>query len=104
MISEETPESPLAITVTVQLGNTDNRLKQSEWHAFVVAAQDVIERSADSIHFFGAPANWAKIQNVAWIFALDSAREPKLKSALEEIRKSFKQEAVAWTSGTTVFI
>jgi hypothetical protein len=104
MTAEVNQESSTAITVTVQLGNTDNRLKQAEWHEFVLAVKYAIEQSAESVHFFGAPANWDKLQNVAWVLALNNSQQQQLQLELKRIRKEFKQEAVAWTSGTTLFL
>lgn len=89
-------------TVTLQIGNSDDKLSQKEWNHFVKEVQCLIEKHTREQHFFGGSPNWYPWQNVAWVFVCDNLQP--LKDALESTRKIFKQESVAWTVGETEFI
>jgi hypothetical protein len=92
-------------TITLQLGNSDDRLSQTRWHAYVEAVRVLLEHSPGiQVHFFGAPPNWAPWQNVAWVFTAPLAALPDLKTALSEIRQDYAQDSIAWTQGETNFI
>ncbi len=91
-------------TITLQLGNTDNKLTQQEWAEFVRRMRGVIESHEVTIHFFGAPPNWEPWQNVAWVLDCEEGILPDLKAAIRELRSGFRQKSVAWTEGVTEFI
>ena len=92
------------MTVTIQIGNSDDKLTQPEWAAYVLAMRNHILTYAAQVHFFGAPANWERWQNVAWVVEVSENNTPGLKQAIEIVRKTFRQESVAWTDGTTELI
>lgn len=89
-------------TVTLQIGNSDNKLTQEEWHYFVAECQKSIEKHAKEIHFFGGSPNWYPWQNVAWIFCGDNFNT--LKCELKDIRQAFRQESIAWSESETEFV
>jgi hypothetical protein len=91
-------------TVSVQIGNGDDKLTQSEWHEFVVTLKQVVEHFCRKLHFFGAPENWCEQQNAAFIFEVDDSAVDALKREVTELRKRFHQESAAWTAGETDFI
>jgi|1185.fasta_scaffold1809788_1 hypothetical protein len=91
-------------TVSVQIGNGDDKLTQAEWHGFVVAMKELVERSCSKLHFFGAPENWREQQNAAFIFDIDEVAVDALKGGVIELRKQFRQESAAWTAGLTEFV
>ncbi len=91
-------------TVSLQIGNGDDKLSQAQWHDFVVKMKQLIERHCERLHFFGAPENWSGQQNVALIFDVEDAAVNELKAQASELRKQFRQESAAWTEGETVFI
>ena len=92
-------------TITIQIGNTDDKLTQEEWASFVGTISALLEDSNASIHFFGAPPNYERWQNAAWVFvAEDWISEQAVKSEVVDIRKLFKQSYLAWTEGVTEFI
>jgi hypothetical protein len=90
-------------TVTIQIGNTDNKLTQQEWAEFVSQVKKVLEYS--TIHFFGGSPNWEAWQNAAWVFSCENEhRLGLIKENLVNIRKNFNQESVAWSESITEFI
>jgi len=98
-------------TITLQIGNSDEKLSQAEWHRYVEEVRELIEkfervegRARFAVHFFGAPPNWAPWQNAAWVFAAEPGLLPALREDLAGIRGRFRQESVAWTEGATEFL
>ena len=92
-------------TITLQIGNSDDRLSQSRWNAYVEAIQALLEsHSGVQVHFFGAPPNWSPWQNAAWVFACDEADEAGLCERAAAIRAEFDQDSIAWTRGDTRFV
>lgn len=93
------------MVVTLQIGNTDNRLTQQEWAAFVEEVNAEVDRSNPSVHFFGAPPTTASWQNAAWVAeAWNLESLAGFKDRLTAIRKKYRQESVAFTIGQTEFI
>lgn len=93
------------ITITLQIGNSDDKLTQAEWHRYVEAVRELLEgRPGVAVHFFGAPPTWTPWQNAAWVFAAEPDALPALREALAEIRARYLQDSVAWTEGATEFI
>jgi len=93
------------LTITLQIGNSDDKLTQREWSSFVIEVSAIVEGNASHTHFFGAPSNWFVWQNVAWVIQFDDdAVKEIFKKKLIGIRKKYRQDSVAWTEGETVFI
>lgn len=95
------------MTITIQIGNSDNKLTQQRWADFVAAVSDRLEvyvedRTAE-IHFFGAPHTWAQWQNAAWIVEINCCLPP-LRAELAYIARTFDQDSIALTVGETEFV
>ena len=88
----------------MQIGNSDNKLRQEEWARFVQRVGAVVREHADTIHFFGGPENWAAWQKVCWVFDCEESRLADLKRQLAEARKEFQQDSAALTQGDTEFV
>lgn len=91
-------------TVTIQAGNSDDKLTQAQWAGFVAACRDAIERSSAEVHFFGASAGWERWQNAAWVIAADEGVAADLRQELKKVRSQYAQDSIAWTEGETDFI
>jgi len=89
-------------TICVQIGNSDDKLSQSEWSTFVQHVDSAIRRFAVEVYFFGGAANWMPWQNVAWVFSCEDTQA--LKDVLYIERVGFKQDSIAWLEGETQFI
>jgi hypothetical protein len=92
------------VTVTVQIGNSDDKLKQSAWSGFVHEVECYVKTHANEVHFFGASAGWMKWQNAAWVIDCDEDELPFLKRVLKKIREKYGQSSVAVTEGKTQFV
>jgi len=92
------------ITMVVLIGNSDNKLTQSEWAHYVEAMRLVIERACYIVHFFGGSSTYAPWQNVCWTIEINIANVDILKFDITNIRRSYKQDSVAVMTGVTEFI
>lgn len=54
-------------TITIQIGNSDNKLSQMEWSAFIKDVVEVVESLASVVHFYGTSLGDAPWQNAAWV-------------------------------------
>ena len=88
-------------TLTVQIGNSDNKLSQQEWAHFVAAVRKIIGDWSCRIHFQGG-SDWdAPWQNACWVCEVDHTGKDELIKRLSNCRKTFRQESIALTWGDT---
>lgn len=92
------------MTITIQIGNSDNRLTQAEWSKFVRMMRAAIAPRCRGVHFEGAPANHAPWQNFARVVEATPKQVEDLRGAVACIRKIFRQDSAAFTVGTTEFV
>lgn len=91
-------------SITICIGNSDDKLTQTEWAMFVSEIHDIIDGTL-SLHFHGfAPANmpW---QNACWVGVCDD--EQAVESMLKRIkncRMAYKQDSVAVIRGESEFV
>ena len=88
-------------TITVIIGNSDNKLSQIEWHGFVSRVEMIIRNRADAIHFFGGPENWSLYQNVAFVFACHDDGIDNIRDVLQAERLHWRQDSIAYIEGET---
>lgn len=91
-------------TIVIQIGNTDDKLTQAQWSAFVIAMREAILQHCQAVHFFGGSTNWERWQNCAWVIGCYPPQVPELRAAVTDARKLFNQESAAWTEGNTIFV
>lgn len=91
-------------TIVIQIGNTDDKLTQVEWRDYVSQVNEFIHTWADRVHFFGAPPNYERWQNAAWIITCLPKNSGKLHSEVIRIRRDFRQDSIAWMEGETQFV
>lgn len=92
-------------TVTIQIGNSDDKLTQANWAAFVMAMRhDAILKNCVQIHFAGAPGNAERWQNFAFVVEVAPHQLEPLKRAVADIRGVFNQDSAAVTVGQTEFV
>ena len=92
------------ITVSLQIGNSDDKLTQLQWSDFVTVIGNIIQMHKGEIHFFATSEGSQPWQNAAWIFNVSENSLKILQKHVTETRKDFKQDSVAWLEGITVFI
>jgi len=89
------------ITVYVSIGNSDDKLTQGHWSAFVGSVRGVLRRHAAAIHGEWYSASDAGYQNACFCVEIASERDLPQKVALvkmnlERIRSDYQQDSVAW--------
>lgn len=95
---------PRSVTVHVAIGNSDDRLTQATWAAFVDSTDELVRRFGDPIYGFWVAPAASPYQNAAWAFQLDPALRPDMKFELAQLAGRFHQESVAWNESETEFI
>jgi hypothetical protein len=98
------PEYPMSKTVSVQIGNSDNKLTQEEWSKFCECTDRTIRAWCDGVHFSGGSRWDAAWQNACWVAAVDDLKIPCLQDDLTKVRKRYRQDSVAVLIGETAFI
>lgn len=91
-------------TITIQIGNSDDKLSQKLWSNFVGEIDSAIRNAADDVHFTGCSFPSAPWQNAAWVFNVAHDKRDWLIHRVTEIRQEYKQDSVAWTAGETLFV
>lgn len=91
-------------TITVQIGNSDDKLTQKEWSEFTLEVHESIMDYSNEIHFSGGSYFNAPWQNAAWIFTVSSQKTMPLRELLLNAAVRFRQDSIAWTEGVTTFI
>lgn len=91
-------------TITLQVGNSDDKLPQSEWSAFLETLREDIRTYALEIHFAGGSETSAPWQNYAWVFNCLVEDAEILRENVTETRRFYRQDSLAWTEGETAFI
>lgn len=92
------------VTVTIQIGNSDNKLSQKEWALFCTKTYKAITFWNEE-WFFSAPSvGWADWQNACFVFSIPTGNIRMLRWEIEKIREGFRQDSATWTQGTTEFI
>ena len=104
----------IANTVVIQIGNSDDKLKQWEWAEFHNMVGAVIEHYVESrlaeIHFAGASHGTESWQDAAWVITVVAGHGTvqdtidALRRRLIEVRAQYRQESIAFTVGETTFI
>lgn len=90
--------------ISVQAGNSDNKLTQQEWAEFVATIDMIVDEYQTVRHFFGGSITWAKWQNVCWVFEIDEKHLNLLKGDLRKERTAYRQDSVCVLSGEAEFV
>lgn len=91
-------------TVTVQIGNSDNKLSQEAWSLFYQECHKCVQEHATNIHFAAASWGASPWQNACFVGEIYDERIPPMSISLVEIRERFNQDSVAVTYGQTQLI
>lgn len=91
-------------TITIQIGNSDDKLPQSYWSRFCHEMIGAIQHYATEIHFSGYSLPNARWQNAAFVFTIDESLTGELSECVVIIRDNYGQDSVALTEGETRLI
>ena len=92
------------MNVYVSIGNTDNKLTQQQWAAFVADVEKTLSVTKQHGAWFSRPdAPW---QNACWLLEFQSGHvifEP-VKQRLRDLAAFYKQDSIAWAVAETEFL
>ncbi|SRR6266699_3968918 len=101
-------------TVVLQIGNSDDKLIQSEWVQFIAEVRKTIVHDVvthgGAIHFEGFSLADMRWQNACWVVDLPLAENDALVAAhalwqdLVYLTEFYGQESVGWLDGKTRFV
>ena len=92
------------ITAVVQVGNSDDKLTQAEWCAFLGATWASVQLWAVQIHFEGFSQPTASWQNACWVCEIQPENTENLREDLAVVAGRYKQDSIALTLGLTEFV
>jgi hypothetical protein len=90
--------------ITIQIGNSDNKLSQAKWAHYVQAIKLIVANFAYDTYFLGGSSTWEQWQNMCWVIAPLNDDLQEFKEALVNVRQNFNQESMAFTVGETIFL
>jgi hypothetical protein len=93
-------------TLTLQIGNTDNKLSQQEWHNFVNEVEKTLfGLGVLQCHFNGDSPGRAPWQNHCWVVDIHwETRERMFREFMTRILAEYRQDSMAITLGITEFL
>lgn len=91
-------------TVTVQVGNSDDKLTQKLWHNFCEEMHTLVVDYTVEIHFSGSSNPTAPWQNACWVAEIQNIDIEPFMQRVTSLRRRYNQASVALTFGETKFI
>ncbi len=83
-------------TVYVSIGNSDDRLSQAAWSAFLSEFQCAMREHAMQIFGEWHSPTGSSYQNACIAAAVPAASVEALRDELSEMRGHYRQDAIAW--------
>ena len=90
--------------ISVQAGNSDNKLTQQEWSDFVRQLDAILDAHETARHFFGGSETYAKWQNVCFVCEVKAEELESLKESLKDCREFYHQDSVCLLVGKAEFV
>jgi hypothetical protein len=96
----------MSITISLQIGNSDNKLTQLEWSEYVEKTESHIRAIADAVYFVGFSLPNAPYQNACFVFKVLDAPiwDMVMYPHLQLIAQSYRQDSIAYLKGESKFI
>lgn len=103
-------------TIYISIGNSDDKLSQSEWSNFVTETDILLtpRRPEDDPHYpvRHRHGNWRSLpddpyQNACWCIEIDDDEEEStnfLWDELAQLAMVYQQDSITWAEATTEFI
>ena len=79
-------------TITIQIGNSDNKLTQIEWADFIRRTNEALSLIDLEIHFSGFSRPDAPWQNAAWVIVCHESKIPLIRRNLSSLASAYRQE------------
>lgn len=84
------------MTVYVSIGNSDDRLSQSEWASFAQEVQGRVSLDAAEVHGYWTSASVSPWQNACICAEVPDGIAAALKGDLARIAVRYGQDSIAW--------
>jgi len=91
-------------TITIQIGNTDNKLTQLLWSNYCKMIHSELIKDYIQLHFVGGSHFDSPWQNACFVFNCSNEKVEYIKGIVSMVGKNYGQESVAFTEGNTEFI
>lgn len=91
-------------TVTVCIGNSDNKLTQQEWSQFYDKVNSLVVCDCSEIYFVGCTNPSSQYQSATWVMKISDIGIGYLKAHLKYCRETFRQDSIAFIVGETEFV
>lgn len=90
--------------VYVSIGNSDDKLSQVDWSAFVKRVLRLVRMHGGVVHgeWYSLPHH--RFQNACICFDLIPGSGERIKAKLAEIAAEYRQDSIAWAAAETEFI
>lgn len=86
------------ITVYVSIGNSDDKLTQSEWSVFHRTTDSLIRNHCWTVYGAWLSEPSSQWQNACWGFGIDKEQARELAEQLQHLAFRFRQDSIAWAS------
>lgn len=85
-------------TVYISVGNSDDRLSQWDWSAFVSSVNVDVRDHAEKVHGFWLSPSSSPWQNACWCIEIDDEQDEysQLRHVLRGRAYQYRQGSIAW--------
>ena len=90
--------------VYISIGNSDDKLTQAEWSAFVKDVDAAVKMYSTSQHGKWMSLPNAPWQNACWCVEVSEGATLFLKDALSTLAAAYRQDSIAYAVADTTFI
>lgn len=92
------------MSVYISIGNSDDRLSQAEWSAFVGDVNEAIGSYAIERHGKWMSLPHSPWQNACWCVEVSDKAKLFLRDALARLATKYRQDSIAWAVAETEFL
>ena len=92
------------MTVTVLIGNSDDKLPQARWNLYVQRVRSVLAAIGGQVHFEGFSPSQAPWQNAAFVMESRHEQMGWLRRSLACVAAEFEQDSIAVIEGDTEMV
>ena len=84
------------VTFYVSIGNSDDRLTQSQWSNFVADVGIIVRTFAETVHGQWLSSSDSRWQNACWCFEAGTREVFSMRQHLRVAGHRYCQESIAW--------
>lgn len=92
------------MTISILIGNSDDKLKQTEWSEYCNSVAKIVAFTCSTIYFTASSEGSARWQNACFVAEIQPSEIDWIRSQLTAVRKKYEQDSVAIIIGKTEFI